>query len=55
VAPEVEEPPKVVDLMEALRRSLNSVSAEKKKPAKVVMAKTAKAKAANGARKRKAG
>jgi DNA end-binding protein Ku len=55
VAPEVEEPPKVVDLMEALRRSLNSVSAEKKKPAKVVMAKTAKAKTANGTRKRKAG
>ena len=55
VTPEIEEPPKVVDLMEALRRSLNSVSTEKKKPAKVVMAKTAKAKAANGARKRKAG
>ena len=39
VAPEVEEPPKVVDLMEALRRSLNAVSAEKKKPAKVAIAK----------------
>ena len=35
VTPEIEEPPKVVDLMEALRRSLNSVSTEKKKPAKV--------------------
>src|SRR5215510_13395133 len=35
VAPEVQEPAKVVDLMEALRRSLNTVSAEKKKPAKV--------------------
>ena len=34
VAPEVEEPPKVVDLMEALRRSLDAVSADKKKPAK---------------------
>jgi DNA end-binding protein Ku len=34
VAPEVQEPPKVVDLMEALRRSLDSVSKEKKKPAK---------------------
>jgi DNA end-binding protein Ku len=55
VAPEVEEPPKVVDLMEALRRSLNSVSAEKKKPAKIAMVKTAKTKAANGAKKRKAG
>src|ERR1700752_4908985 len=34
VAPDVEEPQKVVDLMEALRRSLDSVSATKKKPAK---------------------
>ena len=34
VAPAEQEPPKVVDLMEALRRSLNSVSAEKKKPVK---------------------
>src|SRR5215216_4931829 len=34
VAPEVQEPAKVVDLMEALRRSLDSVSGEKKKPAK---------------------
>src|SRR6186713_409277 len=54
VAPEVQEPPKVVDLMEALRKSLNSVSTEKKKPAKAVLEKpVAKAKAANG-RKRKA-
>jgi DNA end-binding protein Ku len=41
VAPEVQEPPKVVDLMEALRRSLDSVSKEKKKPAKVEIAATA--------------
>jgi DNA end-binding protein Ku len=54
VAPEVEEPPKVVDLMEALRRSLNAVSAEKKKPARAAMETPAKAKAASGARKRKA-
>jgi DNA end-binding protein Ku len=57
VAPDVQEPPKVVDLMEALRRSLNSVSAEKKKPAKAPLA-VAKAKTkvtANGAKKRKAG
>ena len=45
--------------MEALRRSLDSVSADKKKPAKAALAKTAarpapKAKAANG-KKRKAG
>jgi DNA end-binding protein Ku len=52
VAPEVEEPTKVVDLMEALRRSLNTVSAEKKKPAKVT-ARAAKATATT--RKRKAG
>ena len=34
VAPTEQEPPKVVDLMEALRRSLDSVSTTKKKPAK---------------------
>src|ERR671911_717507 len=33
-APEVAEPARVVDLMDALRRSLDSVSKEKKKPAK---------------------
>jgi DNA end-binding protein Ku len=57
VAPEMQEPAKVVDLMEALRRSLNSVSAEKKKPVKADIKKAAaKPKAvANGARKRKAG
>jgi DNA end-binding protein Ku len=38
VAPEVQEPARVVDLMEALRRSLDSVSLEKKKPAKVALA-----------------
>jgi DNA end-binding protein Ku len=57
VAPEMQEPPKVVDLMEALRRSLNTVSAEKKKPVKADIKKAAaRPKAvANGARKRKAG
>lgn len=60
VAPEVEEPAKVVDLMEALRRSLNSVSSEKKKPAKAGLkskVKSQKAKVtavAATARKRKA-
>jgi DNA end-binding protein Ku len=39
VATEVEEPSNVVDLMEALRRSLNSVSQEKKKPAKADLGK----------------
>jgi DNA end-binding protein Ku len=54
VAPEIQEPPKVVDLMEALRRSLDSVSSDKKKPAKADIAKpVARAKAANG-KKRKA-
>jgi DNA end-binding protein Ku len=33
VAPAVQEPPKVVNLMEALRRSLDSISGSKKKPA----------------------
>jgi DNA end-binding protein Ku len=33
VAPEVEAPPKVVNLMDALRESLDSVSATAKKPA----------------------
>jgi len=55
VATELPEPPKVVDLMEALRKSLNAVSTEKKKPVKAAL-KKAKAKVtANGARKRKAG
>jgi DNA end-binding protein Ku len=55
VAPEVQEPPKVVDLMEALRRSLDSVSKDKKKPAKADMAKpVAKAKAANGKKRKTA-
>ena len=56
IAPEVQEPPKVVDLMEALRRSLDSVSKEKKKPAKAdispVKAVAKPAKVANGAKKR---
>jgi DNA end-binding protein Ku len=56
VAPEEQEPPKVVDLMEALRRSLNQVSADKKRPAKADLAEVpAKAKAVSGTRRRKAG
>jgi len=38
VAPQVDEPPKVVNLMEALRNSLNRVSEKKKAPAKAVVA-----------------
>jgi DNA end-binding protein Ku len=58
VAPAETEPPKVVDLMEALRRSLDAVSADKKKPVKAELAKPAKAKGAAPAavaKKRKAG
>jgi DNA end-binding protein Ku len=55
VAPEVQEPAKVVDLMEALRRSLDSVSTDKKKPAKAGLKKVTKIKAASGAKKRRAG
>ena len=53
VAPEVQEPPRVVDLMEALRRSLNAVSDEKKKPAKAKIAAAAPRVKAVGGRKRK--
>ena len=41
VAPAVEAPPKVVNLMEALKRSLDAVSTAKKKPAQAVVAKAA--------------
>ena len=54
VAQEEEAPAKVVNLMEALRKSLESVSEGKKKPAKADIGKIAAAKAAP-ARKRKAG
>ena len=53
VAPAEEAPPKVVDLMEALRRSLDQVSSGKKKTAKVVEATAAKS-AKKAAKKRKA-
>jgi DNA end-binding protein Ku len=39
VATSTEAPPKVVNLMEALRKSLDSVSAKKKQPAKAAMAR----------------
>jgi len=41
VAPRVEAPPKVVNLMEALKKSLDTVSSAKKKSAKVAPAKSA--------------
>lgn len=53
VAPAEEAPPKVVDLMEALRRSLDQVSTGKKKTAKVIEATAAKS-AKKAAKKRKA-
>jgi DNA end-binding protein Ku len=56
VATEAETPSKVVDLMEALRKSLASASEGKKKPAKADIDKEAKAPAAKkAAPKRKAG
>ena len=47
VAPEVEAPPKVVNLMEALRKSLDSISASKKKPQHVEARPEARAKEAS--------
>jgi DNA end-binding protein Ku len=59
VAPAEEAPPKVVDLMEALRKSLDRVSEGRKRPAKVEPAKAEKrakvvAHKTGAARKRKA-
>jgi DNA end-binding protein Ku len=50
VAPSVEAPPKVVNLMEALKKSLDAVSGQKKKPAKA--AAPAAARQAQSRRKR---
>ena len=52
VAPEIQEPPKVVDLMEALRRSLDSVSTDKKKPAKAAIGKAGERQDRQGRRQR---
>jgi DNA end-binding protein Ku len=47
VAPSVEAPPRVVNLMDALKKSLDAVSATKKKPAKATVTQpTAKRKRA---------
>jgi DNA end-binding protein Ku len=43
VAPTVEAPPKVVNLMDALKKSLDAVSSTKKRSAKVVPVKPAQA------------
>ncbi len=52
-APEPEGPPKVADLMEALKRSLDAVSTSKKKPAKVT-AMPKRAAAAERSKKKRA-
>jgi DNA end-binding protein Ku len=54
VAPEEAAPPKVVNLMDALRQSLDRVSTEKKKAAKAEIGRTAKAKAAPAKEKKRA-
>ena len=41
VAPAVETPPKVVNLIDALKKSLHAVTATKKKPAKAAVAQRA--------------
>ena len=48
MAPVEEEPPKVVNLMEALRQSLERVSTTKKKTAKIENGKTVRIAAAGG-------
>jgi DNA end-binding protein Ku len=50
VAPEVEAPPRVVNLMDALKKSLDAVSSAKKKPAKAEAA----SKAAGSAKRKRA-
>jgi len=52
VAPSVEMPPKVVNLMEALKKSLDTVSANKKPAAKADLKVVKKAKSAEPKRKR---
>ena len=52
VAPSVEAPPRVVNLMDALKKSLDAVSTGKKKAAKAVATKPASAKVAAPKRKR---
>jgi len=54
IAPEVQEPPKVVNLMEALRRSLDSISVGKKRPAQSDAAESSSKRAAAGKRRRSA-
>jgi DNA end-binding protein Ku len=55
VAPAEEAPPKVVNLMEALRQSLERVSATKKKTAKIADSKTARIEAKSAPKRRARG
>lgn len=57
VAPDVPEPTNVIDLMEALRKSLSAVSADKKKPARATLTEVGASKVAKAApaRRRKVG
>ena len=55
VVPEIQEPPKVVDLMDALRRSLDTVSSQKKKPARASLTAAKKSRARVAKRARKTG
>jgi DNA end-binding protein Ku len=55
VAPEEEAPPKVVNLMDALRQSLERVSTTKKRTAKIAEAESLKAETRAPARKRARG
>jgi DNA end-binding protein Ku len=54
VAPATEAPPRVVNLMEALKKSLDAVSTSKKKPAKVPATTTASAGRAAAPRRKRA-
>ena len=54
VAPDIEAPPRVVNLMEALKKSLDTVTSEKKKPAKAAVARPAPAAAKPVARRKRA-
>jgi DNA end-binding protein Ku len=57
VAPDVPEPTNVIDLMEALRKSLSAVSADKKKPAKATLTEAGASKVSKAApaRRRRVG
>lgn len=54
-APDAPEPPRVVDLMDALRRSLDAASTDKKKPARAALKKPAAKAPPAAVRKRRVG